>query len=95
MKVKRFYYAGLLASPYFTITTHSFSTYPRWQELFEHFMGTCAKEFLLKSHLILEHIISNWLITYVLDFTGTTNQSADSLGCYNGKAHPAGIECLY
>jgi len=55
-------------------------------------MGTCAKEFLLKSHLILEHKISSWRITYVLDFTGTTNQSAHSLGCYNGQAcHPACI----
>jgi len=28
-------------------------------------MGTCAKEFLLKSNLVLEHIISNWLM-YIL-----------------------------
>jgi hypothetical protein len=32
------------------------------------------------------HKISRWLISYVLDFTGTTKQSACSVRCYNGKA---------
>jgi len=58
-------------------------------------MGTWAKEFLLKSYEVLEHKISNWLISNVLDFTGNTNQSAHSLGCYDGKAHPACVEYLY